>query len=95
MPTVRVSTKGQIVIPVEIREKLGITPGTWLQLSSEGSEIHIRVLGDDLVEATRGFLKGEGRPLTELLLEERARDREREDTKFDHFFPKKRAAAGK
>jgi AbrB family looped-hinge helix DNA binding protein len=36
MLTVKTSTKGQVVIPVEIREKLGIKPGQLVKLSIEG-----------------------------------------------------------
>lgn len=36
MSTVTVSDKGQVVIPVAIRRKLGITPGCQLDFSVEG-----------------------------------------------------------
>lgn len=39
MPTVTVSEKGQVVIPVEIRRRLGITPGCQLTFSLEGNSI--------------------------------------------------------
>lgn len=43
MLTVTVSDKGQVVIPVEIRRRLGITPGCQLDFSLEGSVIHAEV----------------------------------------------------
>lgn len=43
MPTVTVSDKGQVVIPVEIRRRLGITPGCQLDFSLEGHVIHAEV----------------------------------------------------
>lgn len=43
MPTVTVSDKGQVVIPVEIRRFLGITPGCRLDFSLEGHVIHAEV----------------------------------------------------
>lgn len=43
MPTVTVSDKGQVVIPVEIRRLLGITPGCQLDFSLEGNVIHAEV----------------------------------------------------
>jgi antitoxin PrlF len=41
--TVTVSDKGQVVIPVEIRRRLGITPGCQLAFSLEGNVIHAEV----------------------------------------------------
>jgi AbrB family looped-hinge helix DNA binding protein len=38
-----VSDKGQVVIPVEIRRRLGITPGCQLDFSLEGHVIHAEV----------------------------------------------------
>ena len=39
MSKTKVSSKGQIVIPKEIRERLGIKPGTILNVKVEGSRI--------------------------------------------------------
>ena len=36
---VRMSTKGQVVIPKEIREKLGIKPGTILNVKAEDRRV--------------------------------------------------------
>lgn len=43
MLTVTVSDKGQVVIPAEIRRRLGITPGCQLDFSLEGNVIHAEV----------------------------------------------------
>lgn len=43
MLTVTVSDKGQVVIPVEIRRHLGITPGCQLDFSLEGHVIRAEV----------------------------------------------------
>jgi AbrB family looped-hinge helix DNA binding protein len=43
MLTVTVSDKGQVVIPVEIRRRLGITPGCQLDFSLEGQVIRAEV----------------------------------------------------
>ncbi|MBU2849820.1 AbrB/MazE/SpoVT family DNA-binding domain-containing protein [Acidithiobacillus ferrivorans] len=43
MRTVTVSDKGQVVIPVEIRRRLGITPGCQLDFSLEGHVIRAEV----------------------------------------------------
>ncbi|NEQ42352.1 MAG: AbrB/MazE/SpoVT family DNA-binding domain-containing protein [Leptolyngbya sp. SIOISBB] len=43
MATVTVSDKGQVVIPVAIRKQLGITPGSQLTFTLEGSAIRVEV----------------------------------------------------
>ncbi len=43
MLTVTVSDKGQVVIPVEIRRRLGITPGCQLDFSLDGHVIRAEV----------------------------------------------------
>ena len=43
MQTVTVSERGQVVIPVQIRRRLGITAGCQLNFSLEGQVIHASV----------------------------------------------------
>lgn len=43
MLTVTVSHKGQVVIPADIRRKLGITAGSQLDFRLEGNVIHAEV----------------------------------------------------
>lgn len=43
MQTVTVSDKGQVVIPIEIRRRLGITPGCQLDFSLEGQVIRAQI----------------------------------------------------
>lgn len=42
METVRVSSKGQIVIPKQLRTAFHIEPGSELTIFAEGDEIHLR-----------------------------------------------------
>jgi AbrB family looped-hinge helix DNA binding protein len=42
METVRVSSKGQIVIPKQLRAAFDIVPGTQFVISAEGDEIRLR-----------------------------------------------------
>jgi AbrB family looped-hinge helix DNA binding protein len=77
MPVVKTSSKGQIVIPVEIRKKLGIRPGQKVNLSLVGDKAVITPLPEDPIKALRGALKG--RPsMTKALLAERKKEMERE-----------------
>lgn len=43
MYTVTVSEKGQVVIPIEMRRRLGITPGCQVDFSLEGNAMRVEV----------------------------------------------------
>jgi AbrB family looped-hinge helix DNA binding protein len=75
MPIVRTSSKGQIVIPKQIREKLGIVPGKRVLFRLVGNHAEIVPLSDDPVKAMRGMLKSDT-SLADELLEERRKDSE-------------------
>ncbi len=91
----KVSSKGWVVIPKEIRDVLGIKPGDevrftyWPPSKASGFDhgrLHLRKVPADPVAASAGMIKrrpGE-RPWTETLLEERRVEREREDRKIRH-----------
>jgi AbrB family looped-hinge helix DNA binding protein len=73
MPVVKTSAKGQIVIPKEIREKLGITPGKRILLRLVNEHAEITPLPDDPIKEMRGILKG-GKSLAKQLIAERKKD---------------------
>ncbi|MCL5405435.1 MAG: AbrB/MazE/SpoVT family DNA-binding domain-containing protein [Deltaproteobacteria bacterium] len=75
MPVVKASSKGQIVIPKELREKLGIGAGRKLLLRLVENHMEIVPLPDEPVKALRGMLKAETSLAAELL-----EDRKRDDT---------------
>jgi AbrB family looped-hinge helix DNA binding protein len=80
MPIVRVSTKGQLVIPAELRRELGISPGTYIRIEEHDGQLQLTPIGDDIIEATCGMLAHLG-PMTSGLLEERREDLEHEERK--------------
>ena len=41
----RITTKGQVTIPVEIRERLGLLPNTEVDFDTEGDTVRIRKAG--------------------------------------------------
>ena len=53
MEVVRVSSKGQVVIPKEVRERLGIKEGEYLLLLQEGDLILMKKLNIDVEEILR------------------------------------------
>ena len=73
MPVVKTSSKGQLVIPKQVRDKLGIKPGKKVVLKVVGDHAEIIPLPDDPIKYMRGILKG-GPSLADELLEERRRD---------------------
>ncbi len=73
MPIVKTSTKGQIVIPKKIRDKLGIGPGKRILLRVVDEHAEIRPLPDDPIKGMRGILKG-GKSLAKELIAERKKD---------------------
>jgi AbrB family looped-hinge helix DNA binding protein len=69
-----VSSKGQFVIPAEIRASLRIEPGTRISVAVEDSRIVLEPVSKALVERTRGMLKG-GPSLSAALKKERQKDK--------------------
>ena len=56
MSTVTISPKFQVVIPKEIRERLGLTPGQKVQAILYGDRIEL--IPERPVRQMRGFLRG-------------------------------------
>lgn len=76
-----VSSKGQVVIPAELREQLGLAKGTPATWSEEGGRLVLTPITERRLGEIRGFLKparGE-ESMFEALFEERKRERQRED----------------
>lgn len=57
METARTSSKGQIVIPKEIRKKAGLKPGSLVEVRLANKHIEIIPLPNDPVSALRRTLK--------------------------------------
>ena len=57
MAATRLSTKGQLVIPKEIRARLGWSPGAELEVEAEGDHLIVRAAGQ-IPEATLEDLVG-------------------------------------
>lgn len=75
-----VSSKGQVVIPAELREQLGLKKGTPATWSEEHGRLVLTPMTEKRLKEIRGFLKpGPGEPsMFEELFAERERERKRE-----------------
>ncbi|MFQ5657927.1 MAG: AbrB/MazE/SpoVT family DNA-binding domain-containing protein [Candidatus Methylomirabilales bacterium] len=81
---VTVSTKGQIVIPEEAREWLGIRPGAKLKIRLADDRLVLSLVPEDLIGSLCGVVR-KGPSLSRALVEEREADRGREDKKATRF----------
>lgn len=75
-----VSSKGQVVIPADLREQLGLRKGTAATWSEEGGRLVLTPITERQLDEIMGFLKpGPGEPsVFEASFEERERERRRE-----------------
>jgi AbrB family looped-hinge helix DNA binding protein len=81
MPIITTSSRGQIVIPKDIRKRLNIFPGKKLLIKAEKNQAIITPLPDDPVEYFCGFFKDKS-SLTKALLNERRKERNHESKKL-------------
>src|SRR5689334_2702610 len=71
MPVVKISSKGQVIIPAEIRRRIGLEPGDKVLVAlAPGRKVVIEPVASDAVEAAYGMLR-EGSSLTKALLRQR------------------------
>ncbi len=76
--SVKVSSKGWVVIPVEIRKKYHLSPGTEVQFIDYGGVLAMAPALEDPIQSSQGLLAEGGRSLTEALLEDHRKELEDE-----------------
>jgi AbrB family looped-hinge helix DNA binding protein len=72
----KVSKRGQVSIPSDVRKKLQIGPNTRLEWIIEGATARVLPLPEDAIKAFRGSGK---KGLVRRLLQDRKKDRKREN----------------
>lgn len=70
--TQRVGAKGQVVIPKEIRDVLGLQPGTEVDFEADGGTVRILPAGSAATQGLRGRYAHSG--LAAALLADRERE---------------------
>lgn len=80
METSVVTIKGQMVVPAKVRKKYGIKKGTRVAIIEKEDGFIVQPLDKKYFEQFAGILPGKGKA-TKTLLEERRKDREREDSR--------------
>lgn len=53
-----VSSKGQVVIPADVRERLGIAAGTRVAIRIEDTHLILEPITEQYIRSLRGSLKG-------------------------------------
>jgi len=81
MSVVTTSSRGQIVIPRDVRKQLQIGPGKKVLVRAEGDRAILFPLPDDPVDHFCGIFQ-KGTSLTKALLAERGKERAREAKKI-------------
>jgi AbrB family looped-hinge helix DNA binding protein len=85
MAIVKTLAQGQIVIPAEIRKKIGLKPGRKVLVTLvDERRVAIEPVPDDPIDAACGMFQGDD-SLARALLEERRKDYAREEKKFARF----------
>jgi AbrB family looped-hinge helix DNA binding protein len=80
-----VSSKGQIVIPAPIRKKLRIKGGTQVAVSEKDGEITLTPNPYDELLALRGCLSHVEEDVEAWWMEEKRKEREREEAKIEEM----------
>ncbi len=80
MSAVKISTKGQVVIPYGLREKYGFKPGVMVEIMDGEGKIVLYPKFKDPIQKGRGMLKG-----NDSLLEALKRSREEEKKREERY----------
>lgn len=78
----KATSKGQIVIPAEVRRRFGIKAGTRVSIRVDEKEnaIVLKPITEQFIESLRGIDRG--KKMLQALIEERKLDKEREEADF-------------
>jgi len=86
MPEATMSEKGWVVIPKEIRDKLGLKKGSKVFMIEINGMICMEPVLPDVIGRSAGMFAG-GPSLTEEYLREKREEEAERDAKFERYFP--------
>ena len=84
MDTAYMTSNGRVAVPIRLRRKYGIKPGTKICFIESGGEILFRPITLHYIRSVCGMLKSKGSAKGELL-QERAKEKKREEAKLRKF----------
>ena len=84
MDTAYMTSNGRVAVPIRLRRKYGIKPGTKICFIESGGEILFRPITPHYIRSVCGMLKSKGSAKGELL-QERAKEKKREEAKVKKF----------
>jgi bifunctional DNA-binding transcriptional regulator/antitoxin component of YhaV-PrlF toxin-antitoxin module len=88
MPTMKITSSGQISLPADVRRRWGVTR---VRLVDHGDHVTLEPIPDDILAATFGaFASKSGLTSDEMRRIEREEEAEREERKYGHL--RRRAA---
>jgi AbrB family looped-hinge helix DNA binding protein len=79
----KISSKGQIVIPVALRKKYGLKSNSLVRITEIDGHLAVIPIPEDPIKAARGMLRG-GLAAARHMAELRAEERKIEDKKRGH-----------
>jgi AbrB family looped-hinge helix DNA binding protein len=83
MPTMKITSSGQISIPADVRRRWGVTR---VRLVDHGDHVILEPIPDDVFSATFGaFAAKDGLTSDEMRRIEREEEAEREERKYGHL----------
>lgn len=68
--TIKISNKGWVVIPANLRKRYRLKPGTEIQIVDYGGVLAIVPVKDNPIESSAGMLAAKGKSLTKALIED-------------------------
>lgn len=80
-----VSSKGQVVIPVELRRKYNLRPRTKVVFGEQNGKLTVESTALDQVLALRGCLAHVEEDVEAWWMEEKRKEREREEAKIEEL----------
>ncbi|MGA1823148.1 MAG: AbrB/MazE/SpoVT family DNA-binding domain-containing protein [bacterium] len=79
MAIVNTSIKGQLIIPANLRKKMGIIPGHPVQIIEQKDHLILKPIPKDPVKKSKGILPKTTPSLAKELLEERKREKNKDE----------------